>query len=59
MMKQKRQNPANTGHKRNILKSFCLVCRVFLPFKKRFYNVRCLLGRLKNAKKGEKEEEKK
>ena len=37
-------DPANTGRKKNILKTFWLVCRVFLPFKKRFFNVRCLLG---------------
>ena len=30
--------------KKNILKTFWAVCRVFLPFIKRFFNVRCLLG---------------
>ena len=36
--------PANTGRKENILKTFWAVCRVFLPFKKRFSYVWCLLG---------------
>ena len=33
-----------TDVEKTFLKRFCLVCRVFLPFKKRFYYVRCLLG---------------